>query len=124
MNLLSDHYYYAVKMTMNPDNEEYYENLKNLVYKNYDLLESASINNYVAILTAYCQIKKPGNKKNYIQEEFDLQCFALDKGLYNPENFLYFDSNLFSRLAELSIMLDTDIKLGPERLYILQVQHI
>lgn len=106
LNLLSELYYYAVKMMVDPDNSEFYENLKELVYKNYELLGHSSLNNFVAILTAYCQLKKPGSKINYIKEEFEIQCFALDKGLFDPENFLYFDSNLFSRLVELSILLD------------------
>ncbi len=106
INILSDLYFYSVKMTLEPDNIEHYKNLKALFFKHFDLIENESLNNFTSILTAYCQLTKPESKTNFVKEEFDIYCFALEKGIYNSDHNKYFDSNLFSRLVELSILLD------------------
>jgi len=106
INILSDLYFYSVKMTMDPDNVGNYKNLKTLFFKNFDLIENASLNNFTSILTTYCQLTKPGSKINFVKEEFGIYCFVLEKGIYNSDHKKYFDSNLFSRLVELSILLD------------------
>ncbi|MCB0727180.1 MAG: hypothetical protein KDD00_06925 [Ignavibacteriae bacterium] len=105
-NILSDLYYYAVKITLDPDNEECYDTLKKLLFDNYEILDHSSVKDFAAILSAYCQLKKSGSKNNYVQEEFDNTCFFLDKGLFNAEHNSFFDSNLFSRLAEYSLVLN------------------
>lgn len=105
-NLLSDLYYYSVKMTIDPDNEEYYDSLKESIYAYHEKLAYFPLKNFGAVMTGYCMLKKPGSKRNFVQEEFDVFCFFLEKGFYEPDSNLYFDSNLFSRLAELSLILN------------------
>ena len=105
-NLLSDIFFNAVMMFLEKDSFGYFLELKNLFYNNFNTLHIDIAYNIGAILTSYCNLSKPAQGKNYLQEEYDILCFLLNNNILKHSSHKYLDSNLFSKFADICLVLD------------------
>ncbi len=78
-------YYSHLRMTMEPDNEQYYKELKKIVLNPENLMSHMDRYNGIIGLQNFCIRQYNSGKREYQHEFFNMLQFTLDGGFYTPQ---------------------------------------
>jgi hypothetical protein len=105
-NLLADIFFNAVMMFLEKDSFSYFIELKNLFYSNFNSLHFDIAYNIGAVLTSYCNLSKPAQGKDFVQEEFEILYFLYKNNILKHTSHKHIDSNLFTKFTDTCLVLD------------------
>jgi len=105
-DVISKIYFYAICITVHPDSEDKFYELKKLFRENVNLLERRTSYNLGAIIFSYCKTHINKNEIKFLKEQFDLIEFILKNKVYTISEKDYFDPNLYVMIIEISLKLN------------------
>jgi hypothetical protein len=105
-DVISKIYYTALYITVHPENEEKFYELKKLFRENLNILDRRTSYNLGAIIFSYCKAQINKNEIKFLKEQFDLIDFILKNKVYTISDKDYFDPNLYVMIIEISLKLN------------------
>ncbi len=105
-DVISKIYFYAIYITVHPDSEDKFYELKKLFRENVNILERRTSYNLGAIIFSYCKAHINKNEIKFLKEQFDLIDFILKNKVYTISEKDYFDPNLYVMIIEISLKLN------------------
>jgi hypothetical protein len=105
-DVISKIYFYAIFITMHPDSEDKFYELKKLFLENVNILARRTSYNLGAIIFSYCKLQINKNEIKFLKEQFDLIDFILKNKVYTISEKDYFDPNLYVMIIEISLKLN------------------
>jgi len=105
-DVVSKIYFYAICITVHPDSEDKFYELKKLFRENVNILERRTSYNLGAIIFSYCKVHINKNEIKFLKEQFDLIDFILKNKVYTISEKDYFDPNLYVMIIEISLKLN------------------
>ncbi|MBK7445967.1 MAG: hypothetical protein WBQ38_15775 [Ignavibacteria bacterium] len=105
-DVISKIYFTALYITVHPENEEKYYELKKLFNENLNILDRRTSYNLGAIIFSYCKAQISKNENKFLKEQFDLIDFILKNKVYTISEKDYFDPNLYVMIIEISLKLN------------------
>ncbi|MBS1516866.1 MAG: hypothetical protein JSS91_02135 [Bacteroidetes bacterium] len=105
-DIISRIYFTALYITVHPDNDDKFYELKKLFHENLSILDRRTSFNMGAIIFSYCKVQINKNENKFLKEQFDLIDFILKNKVYTAFEKDYFDPNLFVMIIEISLKLN------------------
>ena len=105
-DVISKIYFYAICITVHPDSEDKFYELKKLFRENVNILERRTSYNLGAIIFSYCKTQINKNEIKFLKEQFELIDFILKNKVYTISEKDYFDPNLYLMIIEISLKLN------------------
>ena len=105
-DIISKIYFYAIYITLHPESEDKFYELKKLFRENVNLLNRRTSYNLGAIIFSFCKVHINKNENKFLKEQFDLIDFILKNKVYTILEKDYFDPNLYVMIIEISLKLN------------------
>ncbi|MEZ4823406.1 MAG: hypothetical protein R2942_13780 [Ignavibacteria bacterium] len=105
-DILSRIYFTALYITVHPENDDKFYELKKLFHENLSILDRRTSFNLGAIIFSYCKAQINRNENKFLKEQFELIDFILKNKVYTALEKDYFDPNLYVMIIEISLKLN------------------
>jgi len=105
-DIISRIYFTALYITVHPEKEDKFYELKKLFHENVSILDRRTSFNLGAIIFSYCKAQISKNENKFLKEQFDLIDFILKNKVYTISEKDYFDPNLYVMIIEISLKLN------------------
>lgn len=105
-DIISKIYFYAIYITLHPESEDKFYELKKLFRDNVNILNRRTSYNLGAIIFSFCKAHINKNENKFLKEQFDLIDFILKNKVYTILEKDYFDPNLYVMIIEISLKLN------------------